>query len=625
MAKPQFKKNFISARKTEGKYRKHKFAAFDFETNALDGDVIFGTLQFELEPHGERSHVIDVYSAAAMLDSLFAYTDGNVRWFAHNLEYDLLFLIAEVNQRMRQCENYRIELFERGMGNFYKAIIYNPDGERIVLYDSMALYGFKLKDFAKQFSTVGEKYYVDFDNVVFDINNNFHIEYARQDTLVLLDCMVNFDNAFYDIFGIHLKGTISSTALAAWECTLGKDDRFYKLTESQNDFVRAGYFGGLVFITDNNFHDDVVSIDSNSMYPDKMRRFGVPVGVPSHSRVINWQKPGIYKCVFTAPSDLNFGCIGYRDKKGVCWPRGTFESTAFEFEIKKAISWGYKVKVIEGLIFDRIEYPFKKFIDLCETKRAEFKGLSFEIVVKLAQNSVYGKYATKPDGKKIIIVNDDFDLEGWTPYIDINSGSYPIENCYQRETERDTYYMLPHWAAYITARSRENLLSVAELAGDDSFYGDTDSVKMSRKKYNELNAAGVLDIGKGYGQWKLDDEYNTFRACAPKVYVYTEKTKTPTWSTLLKRDIKYSGKGKGIPEKQRTTAFWQSVFMGDLPQVSYNSLGSLNSSLKKGGVRKLNKATRTVTNLDNSSGWWVDKTTGRVKSVSIINGKRVKL
>ena len=608
--KPRSGKQTITKRKRESADRRTLFAAIDFETNALDGDVVFGSLQFELEAMGQRSPIYRVYSAAGMLDLMIEHNAPRMRWFAHNLEYDLLFLLREAEQRVVCGEVKSVKLFERGLNCFYRAEIELPDGEKINFYDSMALFGFSLKVFLKNFSSVGEKLTLDFESETFDIDNPAHIDYALQDTRGLLDAMCNFDKAIYDIFGVHCKGTISSTALAAWEVTLNDDDCFVKPGDAQAEFFREGYFGGLVFLTSTEAKTDYVSGDVNSMYPYVMRKFGVPAGVPIGSKQIKPGIPGMYRAVFTVPDSLPFGCIGYRDNKGICWPRGEFESVAFDFEIERAKRWGCQVKILEGCIFpDGYVFPFEKFVDLCELKRAEYKGQPFEIVVKLIQNSVYGKYGTRTDGREVYMAEEIPDGDGWQPYLDCHQGGLPIQSIYQRETERETYYMLPHWAAHITARARAELLDAYEAAEGQAVYGDTDSIKVPRETFEAMATAGKIRTGKAYGDLKLDAEYQEFRAIAPKVYVYREHDKI-------------SGKGKGIPEKHRTAEFWGAVFQGERPTVEYTSLGKLHSTLKKGGERKLSTCTRTSTDLENSIAWWADGTT--VKAVTIKNKVRLK-
>lgn len=602
-------KKCITKRKKESDKRSFKIGAFDFETTALDGDVVYGTLQCELKIDGERTEIIEVFSASAMLDQLFNYNAKKMRWYAHNLEYDLLFLLQEANKQLCWETLDHVELCERGMNQFYKATFYRDD-QKLELYDSMALFGFSLDVFTKNFSSVGQKLNLDFEKETFDIYNAHHIEYAKQDTRALLDSVINFDRAIYNIFGVHVKGTISSTALAAWEVTLKDDDCFTKLTPKQNEFTRHAYFGGLVFLTTTEIKTDVVSVDVNSMYPYCMRQFGVPVGVPELTTKLITTHPAIYKVKVKAPEYLQFGCLGYRDKKGIAWALGEFETYAFNFEIERAIKWGYEIEIIQGLLFEKYIYPFNDLVDLCELKRAEYKGQPFEIVVKLIQNSIYGKFATKEDGKEIIITGDDVELDdAWRPYLDCNAGGYPIQNCYERDTNRDTYYMLPHWAACITARARGELLDIFELTDKKAFYGDTDSIKMSRNTFNSLNELKQLKLNNAYGALKLDDEYKTFKAIAPKVYTYEQNDK-------------FSGRGKGIPQKQRNSKFWQQIYLGNTPTVTYNSMGSLKSAIKKGGTRKLKEQTRTSTNLANSDGWYDNA--GKVYAVKIIENKREK-
>ena len=605
-------KQCITARKREAPTRHNLFAAFDFETTGLDGEVVFGTLQAEQTIDGNRSEIYRVYGADSMFDRLCELNKPKMRWYAHNLEFDLYFLLHEIKKRITRGEVTKVDLCERGLGNFYRCVVFFPDGSKLDIYDSMAVFGFSLKYFLQSFSTVGDKLELDFENETFDIHNPAHIDYAEQDTRGLLDAMINFDKAMHQLFGVHLKGTISSTALAAWEATLKPDERFYKLTPSQNEFCRQGYFGGLVFLTSTDLHQDVVSVDVNSMYPHCMRAFGVPIGRPTLTRKLVNDKPGIYTAIFKAPTSLDFGCVGYRDKHGISWPRGTFETTAFNFEIERALAWGYDVQIKKGLVFSEYAYPFQDFVDNCEKARAEHKGKPFEIVVKLCQNSVYGKFATKTEGGEIAIFDDETELDPadhWKPYLNPKTGAVILDGVMRREVERDTYYMLPHWAAHITARARGELLDIVEQCEGAALYGDTDSVKMPRTVYDDLVSRGTISVGAGYGQLKLDDEYEHFKAIAPKVYSYVKFGE-------------HGGKGKGIPQKKQTTEFWQAVFNGSVEPVKYNTLQSLKSALKSGGKRELNESKRSLTNLTNSPSWF--DTDGRVRSITINNGEREK-
>ena len=594
--------------------RNFSMGAFDFETNALDGDVVFGTFQFELDgPGSMRSKIQDVFTPEDMLDGLLRANEPGMRWYAHNLEYDLLYLLVAARELQLSGEIYDIQLFERGLGQFFKCIIHYGDGQTLELYDSMALFGFSLEIFAQNFSKIGQKLKIEWETETFDINNPHHIDYARQDTAILLDSMINLDSAIYDIFGVHVRGTFSSTSLRAYQNFMPENNVYFRLTETQETFCRAGYYGGICFMTDTNEKTNVESNDINSMYPHCMRNYGVPAGRPYASKKLAPGKIGLYKIRANAPDPLKFGCLGYRDKHGICWPRGEFETTAFSFEIERALKWGYKIEILDGLVWPRVDFIFDEFVTVCESKRAEYKNSAFEIVVKLIQNSLYGKFGTKIDGVEVTIFPPDVEIDHtkWRPYVNPDSGVPIIENCYEQDTERDANYMQPHWAAYITARARGVLLDAFELAPDKIYYGDTDSIKIDSATADYLRESGALINGGRYGDFKIDGFYKKFRAIAPKVYVYEDA-----------KNGALKGAAKGIPAKNQNSAFWQNLFIGDQIRVSYNSLGNLKRSIKN-GKRELNNCTRAVTDLQKSVSWWADDN-GHVKSVKIENNRRVK-
>lgn len=607
-------KNFVAGRSAE-KERRWLMGAFDFETRGLDGEVLFGTLQSELVANGERTEIMDTYSADGMLDLLWENNKKKMRWYAHNMEFDAWFLIDAARHRLNRGELDKIVPCLRGMNKVYKVTFYRGD-EKLEIYDSMALADMSLEKFAKAFSTLGNKHKtIDFEaGEIFDAANPDHVEYARQDTRVLLDSIINFNSAIYSHYGVNIKGTISSTALSAWEVTMPRGHIHFRLSPNLENFCRDAYKGGLVFLTDNKEHEDVVSLDVNSMYPHCMRKFGVPFRSPSRVETFDFSKPGVYRCKFIAPESLHMGCIGYKDVKGICWPRGEFESTAFGFEIERALAWGYQVELLVGFEWNELAYPFNDFVTLCETKRAEFSGQPVEMIFKLMQNSLYGKFGTKPEGEELCIFPDDAEIEsGWRPFINdhANEFSANLEGVWVKTTERDAYYMMPHWAGWITANARGILFDVIEAGGGEVIYGDTDSAKMPRRVAERLIGEGKVSVGKDYGAMKVDEVYQILRPIAPKVYAYIDGHGS------------LGGKGKGIPKKHRTSEYWHSVMAGEKPSVTYYSLDGLKPSMKKGD-RRLNTRTRASSDLANSASWFA-QSDGTVKAIRIVGGQRIKL
>lgn len=661
----------LAAAKPEGA-RTWCMGAFDFETLGLHGRVLYGTLQWELEPDGERSQVLgfttpngsrrepgpakgETDAADLVLAAMLEANRPGMRWYAHNAEYDLIYLIDAARRLQAAGRIGDIEPVMRGDTAIFRVIFHVVDGPPLECFDSMALaanggQGISLAKFMAGFSTVGAKRKdVDFaGGELFDPRKRSHREYAKQDTRGLLDCMVNFDRAVHAHYGVHVKGTISATALKAWRVTLPPGARFWRLDADKEAAAREAYFGGLAFLTSTRKHRDVVSLDINSAYPHCMRTFGVPAGeirvATRYERDIadgGWRPaPGIYLAEFEAPDDaprrgagpLSFGCVPYRDDTGMCFPRGRFVGWAWSIEVARAIRWGYRVKVERGYLWERIEYPFGPLVDYCEAKRAEHRGQPVEMIFKTLQNALYGKYGTKPDGLELLVLpphDDNFReaadrnhalaREGWEMPM---AGTVAGRRLYfrQREIERDAAYMMPHWSGWITAQTRGLLFDAIEAVrelGGEVICGDTDSLKIERRWVEALQASGAVSIGTAYGQWKIDAEYKMFRAYAPKCYSFLE------WGPGPRRGGgAYKGKAKGIPGGRQTGRFHMRAFRGQSPRVRWKSSPNLLAILK-GRPNALVGRSRVASVLENSDSWIADRD-GSVRAVEIRAGERVR-
>ena len=68
----------------------------------------------------------------------------------------------------------------------------------------------------------------------------------------------------------------------------------------------------------------------------------------------------------------------------------------FSEEIYNAMNYGYKVKVIDGYLFDK-EYIFTDYVnDLYKMKENSQKGTPNYAISKLLLNSLYGKFGMSP-------------------------------------------------------------------------------------------------------------------------------------------------------------------------------------------------------------------------------------
>jgi hypothetical protein len=567
--------------KDQGPDKKFIIGAFDFETAGLGGKLLAATWFIEgmFDPKyisGEPEEIIETLVTVFILNP-------NVRWYAHNAQYDYRYLI----DYLLDTYSDSIEFFMRTESDVF--MIKTCDFE---LVDSFALWPHSLAKFAQTFTPEIPKLEIDIGN--FNPADPTHIAYAKRDVEILVKAMSRFDSSIYSLFGVHVAYTLAATAIKAWRSKI--EGSFYPPSPI-DDYVRSAYFGGAV---QGRFGDklykNVKTYDINSSYPYVMRAYGVPYGSYTQVNYLDQEHPGIYRVVVSSPKDVSFPILPKRDQKGktanIIWPRGKFETTVTNMEINFALEHGYKLHEIkEGVIYNETIYPFGDLVTFCEETRKEYRGTPFEQVVKLIQNSVYGKFGTRKERCKIFVPKDDEDYMGATQWGD-NEKLW-----IKKEIDHDIL-SLPQWAVFITAHARIHLLkTIYALGVENVIYCDTDSITTSATLPAEL-------VGEAYGQFKLEKEWDTFRAIAPKVYVGS-----------LKKG-KLSGAVKGIPKSKIGESGYQELYDTGQIEVTLEQLPSFKTFIK--GNRQNKTMNRKSTDIVNSNSW--KESGGTIKPIEIMEG-----
>ncbi len=561
---------FYSSKKFDAETRR-QYAAFDLETDGLGGEVLAASWCLEgEEPHYITGMPVDII--AALVDVLEAHPEPI--WYAHNAQYDWRYLIPEFDLRA-----YEYELRLRSETDVFEILVEEP---ALCLRDSMAIWPGSLRDLAASFAPDLPKMQIDFDSVKFDPRNPEHIEYSKRDVSSLVAALAGFDEKIYRHYGTHLQRTTAATALRAWRITLEKDARYWNPVEHE-DFIRSGYFGGLVFLTTCEEIAGAETYDINSSYPYAMRADGVPYGRPVRVKRLHYDKPGLYRVDVISPDDLKIPILPKRIVKGksqsIIWPRGRFETIATGAELEFACQHGYQVaRVHEGLIWEKTVFPFTEFVNQAETLRREFKGKPEEQCAKLMQNSLYGKFGARRERRELFRPRTDHESLGATPWDD--EGKWYVRTIYQEDM-----LCLPQWAVYITAAARLRLLRAAYQVGPENvIYGDTDSLTV------RPGAGASLDVGAEYGQFKHEKTWRCFRAIAPKVYA--GEIEGRGWKSAC----------KGIPKKHidgvLSRALFNDRFIADRVEI----LPRFIQTLKKADSRVI---VRESTDPAKSASWQI--------------------
>lgn len=499
-------------------------------------------------------------------------------WFFHFAQYDWRYFLDYIRE-----QNLLVEICLRTETDIYEIRVRRTENDAwSIMRDSYALYSHKLKDLANSFCPEIPKLNIEIEN--FNPENPKHIEYAKRDVEILLKGLPRLFDMLREHFGVNPSATAAGTAMRAWQKTLGKNKHYDASRWGPiEQFIRDGYYGGLVFLTNNRINNDCVTYDINSSYPASMVEFGVPVGTPVYTTDYEENNPGIYRVRVRTPDDLIIPILPGRNIRGAMrWYRGEFDTTVTTQELQFAAENGYEIlEIYEGYVFSGMEFPFQSVIEKCKSIRKEFKGKPEEYVAKLVQNSLYGKFASRRERVRVISSIMD-DILGCIPLDE--SGYWYIKKELDEEMK-----CLPQWAVFITANSRLRLLRAAYSIGPENvIYADTDSMTVKH------GCEGDLDIGDEYGQWKREKVWQVFRAVAPKVYagILAEPYKKHEAGSFM-------GAAKGLPAKGIKDQQWSELLQDGATQASTLSLDSLKIAFKK-GIRPARQLTRQSSTLNNS-------------------------
>lgn len=529
--------------------------ALDVETRGLGGELL-------MVQWGDYTGTISTATGSdamhKFIDAFFEMPSPAI-WYSHFASYDWRYLLGILSK----IEGIEIDIGMRTHTDIYEIRVIK-DGEKFILRDSYAIFPHPLKSLAEHFCPELPKLDLDFDKEEFDPENAEHVRYAKRDIEILLTGLPRYFEMVKEHFSVYPTGTVAGTSLKSWQRHIG--DEIYNCSKwgGEEIFIRDGYYGGLVFLTTDQTQYDVETYDKNSSYPDSMVRYGVPYGRAFECKDFESGKMGIYRVRVKTPDDLTIPILPGRNAKGgMRWQRGEFDTTCTSSELIFAANQGYEIlQVYSGLAFESRVFPFSEYINLCKFIRQNFKGEALEMVAKLLQNSLYGKYGSRRERLKVLHAASITDPEELLDTLPMDEfGEWLVRSELDEEMR-----CMPHWAAFITAHSRLSLLQTAYTVGvENVIYGDTDSLTI-KKGY-----AHLIDVGNEYGQWKHEKSWREFRAIAPKVY-----------AGILDNG-EYKGAAKGLPRKQVTQDVLRELLETGGSEVEALSLPSLKTHIKKGG------------------------------------------
>lgn len=432
------------------------------------------------------------------------------RLYFHNLKYDgayILDYLLKNNYKWvvskKEMQDNNVTGLISDVGAWYYLIL-QVNGRKIEIYDSLKKIPLSVSKMANSYGLEEQKGEIDYN---LPRGNDYvptteEIMYIRNDTEIVAKCLnMKFEQ------GLR-KMTVASDALAEYRKTVNFETMFvtkYWSTHPKVDaFCRKAYFGGISWVNPLIEGEEVRNIhvyDYNSMYPSVMLKYPYPVYYPARFKDRAHDGYPLYIARCRVNVSLLPGCLPtLRYGKSGNWITefvGELTLTSVDIETA-ADNYEGTIEVIEGYCFRAEQGVFNTYITAWRKVKESTTGGQRQIA-KDMQNSLYGKFGTKPlRAKRSVSLLDN----------KLNTSVLPYEEgpCLNVSI-----------AAFVTAYARKEL---SEGFHNSSFvcYVDTDSLHIGEYAGVKPSFDGQVD-NRLYGCWKKEGEFVRGKYLRQKTYV----------------------------------------------------------------------------------------------------------
>ena len=503
----------------------NKFITIDIETYIENGDLIPYLICFF---DGEKLfsfYLSDYRNVDEMmldcLNSLLKRKYNYYKIYAHNMgKFDIIFLlkylvrVGEIKPIIHNGKFISVSLIY-GDSNQYK--IEFRDSILLLLYSLRSLCeSFKIdldkSIFPHLFPTRDNLNYIgdvpSFDKFI-DISKKDYlnykksyinwslkdesIKYCKIDCVSLYKILYKFNSIIFKLFSlnIHDYPTLSSLAFVIFRSNFMEKTNIPKLSGKIASDIRQGYTGGAVdmYIPEGS---NINCYDVNSLYPSQMQSQFMPVGSPTYFKgnilEIDKNAYGFFYCNITAPDDILHPILQTKVKvngiKKTLAPVGNWEDMLFSEELRNALNYGYKIKVLWGYTFEK-EVIFKEYVEFLYNIRQNYsKSDPMNFIAKILLNSLYGRFGMNENFDNINIIEKNLCSDFENKYLDqitdkIDLGTHVLM-IYKASLEKLDNYgshnISVGIAAAITAYARIHMSQFKNNPDINLYYTDTDSI-----------------------------------------------------------------------------------------------------------------------------------------------------
>lgn len=536
--------------------RNNKFekCTADFETTTLKDYTNEGAVRVWAWQIRKISDDEIMKTGTTIEDFIEFISKKNLELYFHNLKFDGTFIIDWL---LRNHYKYSDKPKEKqfswlvdDLGQWFNIEIvwkrYNKRRVSTKIFDSLKILPFSVDKISKDFlGKEVEKLKIDY----LETRSKDHkltqqeIDYLGNDTLIMSKALrMTFDK------GLD-KMTIGSDAYSYFKDELGYKYNylFPEIEKKRDDDIRKAYKGGFVYVNDfakEKEYANVSSFDVNSLYPWAMKTQVLPYGGEVYYKG-KYKKSSVFplyiqhlKCCFEIKPkhlptiqikhSMRFNEIEYLKSSNFeivdLWLTSVDMQLFFDhYQVND-------IEYVDGYMFRGKQGIFDNYIDYWYGIKQTAKGSERQFA-KLMLNSLYGKFGSKTERKKV------------KPIID-KDNKIKIEFTGEIEQLKPKYTPM---ACFITAYARNKTIRSAQSVYDYFLYADTDSIHTT-KSIDEISKLIEVDQS-ALGAWKYEGTAKRAKFLRAKTYI-------------KEYDDHMEVKCAGMPDEVKKNVKWEDFVIG---------------------------------------------------------------
>jgi hypothetical protein len=468
--------------------------------------------------------------------------------YAHNLSrFDLVFLFKYLAS-LAQEGIYSVDIIKKD--DQVKSIkIFNQDKKvSITLKDSYLLLPASLADLANLFLESQQKtkepvYVGDPDSpyytgslehyskdveLIMDLDEwkNKVRDYCINDSVILYDILIKFRTLIWDNWKIDATNypTVTSLAFALFRQNYLEEGVIPIIKGKAYNFIKESYTGGSTEMYKPNPEGPVYCYDVNGLYPSQMATWGMPTGVirqfEGDITILDQDRYyWIGDAQVSTKKDLYqpYLQVHQMTPQGsarTVAPNGTFRMKINSCEYFNALK-DYNIQVRSGFLFDKTNIFYEYVNDMYYLRLQYPKDHPLNMIAKLMQNSLYGRFALNPVLENHLFCS--FELlkelsqtanivEEMTLGEDLMFVSYTSKD--EIESSVKTSISI---ASAVTAYARVEMSKFKNNPDFELYYTDTDSIFIDKPLPDHM-------VGTRLGQMKLEYIFKDCVFLGPKIY-----------------------------------------------------------------------------------------------------------